>query len=115
MAPLIVNLAEWRAHLLHRLRRQVELTADPDLHHLYEELRGYPGGESPFGHAPGRGSVVAPLRLRHDDGELTFFSIVASFGTPVDITVDELAIESFFPADAHTAESLRAATASAQP
>ncbi len=106
MATQIVNLAEWRGHLLHRLRREVDLTADPELAALLKELRDYPGGEAPL--TIGRQAVVAPLRLRHADGELSFFSIVASFGTPIDITVDELAIESFFPADTHTVEVLRA-------
>jgi transcriptional regulator with XRE-family HTH domain len=105
MARRILNLAEWRAHILHRLRRQVELTADDHLAALHDELRGYPGGET--GHAVEPGAVVTPLRVRHGDGELAFFSIVASFGTPIDITVDELAIESFYPADAATAAALR--------
>jgi transcriptional regulator with XRE-family HTH domain len=108
MAPRIVNLAEWRGHLLHRVRRQIDLTADAALAELYEELRSYPGGTADFD-VRSRGAVVAPLRIQHGDRELSFFSIVASFGTPVDITVAELAIESFFPADPATAEVLRAA------
>ncbi len=56
---------------------------------------------------PGPGDVVVPLRIRHGDGELAFFSLVAAFGTPLDITVAELAIESFFPADEATARVLR--------
>jgi transcriptional regulator with XRE-family HTH domain len=109
MAPRIVNLAEWRRHLLERLRRQIELTSDAELAELYAELRAYPGdeGEPPEPPLPERSAVVAPLRLRHGEGELAFFSIVASFGTPIDITVAELAIESFFPADEHTASVLR--------
>ena len=55
------------------------------------------------------GDVAIPLRLRTDAGELSFIGTVATFGTPNDVTVDELAIESFFPADAVTAEVLRAA------
>jgi len=107
LAPRIVNLAEWRGHLLHRLRREAELTFDPWLDALYEELRGYPGGAgSPGTASPHPRDVVAPLRLRHESGHLAFFSIVASFGTPLDITVDELAIESFFPADEPTARAL---------
>jgi transcriptional regulator with XRE-family HTH domain len=107
MAPRILNLAEWRGHLLHRLRREAELAFDPQLMALYEELRGYPGGETSPAAASHAQDVVVPLRLRHERGHLAFFSIVASFGTPLDITVEELAIESFFPADAHTAEVLR--------
>ena len=109
MAPNIVNLGEWRAHLLGRLRRQVALTADPDLATLYDELRAYPCDQpEPEIELPGPGDVVVPLRVRHEEGELTFFSIVAAFGTPLDITVAELAIESFFPANAETAAVLRA-------
>ncbi|MDP8923138.1 MAG: helix-turn-helix domain-containing protein [Chloroflexota bacterium] len=107
MAPRIVNLGEWRAHLLGRLRRQVALTADPALAALYDELRAYPCDQpEPDVELPGPGDVV-PLRIRHADRELAFFSIVAAFGTPLDITVAELAIESFFPANSETAAVLR--------
>jgi transcriptional regulator with XRE-family HTH domain len=107
-APRIVNLAEWRGHLLHRLQRQVALTGDGELAALYEELRGYPS--PPVASvAPEHSAVVVPLRIRSDSGELSFFSIVASIGTPMDITVSELVVESFFPADQHTASVLQAA------
>ena len=109
MAPRIVNLGEWRAHLLGRLRRQVALTADPALAALHEELRAYPCDQpEPEMELPGPGDVVVPLRIRHGDRELAFLGIVAAFGTPLDITVAELAIESFFPADPDTAAFLRA-------
>jgi len=108
MAPQIVNLGEWRAHLLGRLRRQVALTADTALADLYNELRAYPCDRSePEIEAPGPGDIVVPLRIRHGDRELAFFSTVATFGTPLDITVAELVIESFFPADAETTAALR--------
>jgi transcriptional regulator with XRE-family HTH domain len=107
MAPRIVNLGEWRAHLLGRLRRQVTLTADPDLSSLYGELRDYPCDQpEPEVDLPGPGDVVVPLRIRLGDAELSFFSTVATFGTPLDITVAELAIESFFPADEATGSAL---------
>jgi transcriptional regulator with XRE-family HTH domain len=103
MAPRIVNLGEWRAHLLGRLRREVARTADPDLARLYGELRAYPCDQpEPDLELPGPGAICVPLRLRHGDHELTFFSTVATFGTPLDITVAELVIESFFPADPGT-------------
>lgn len=105
MAKRIVNLGEWRAHLLAQLRRQVAVTADPELAELYAELDGYPGGDEPG--PPDASGVIVPLRLRHGSDELAFFSTVATFGTPLDVTVAELAIESFFPADAHTAAVLR--------
>ena len=108
MAPRIANLGEWRAHLLGRLRRQVALTADPDLTKLAEELAEYPCDQpEPEIELPGPGDVVVPLRVRHDGGELAFISTVATFGTPLDITVAELAIESFYPADPATAAVLR--------
>jgi transcriptional regulator with XRE-family HTH domain len=106
MAARIVNLGEWRAHLLGQLRRQVAVTADPDLTALYAELCEYPGGD-PDSATVDAGGVVIPLRLRHETGELAFLSTVATFGTPLDVTVAELAIESFFPADQHTAKVLR--------
>jgi len=102
MARRIVNLGEWRAHLLGRLRRQVTLTADPELARLYEELCTYPC-DQPEVEVPGPGDIVVPLRIRHNGEELAFFGTVATFGTPLDITVAELVIESFFPADARTA------------
>jgi transcriptional regulator with XRE-family HTH domain len=111
MARRIVNLGEWRAHLLGRLRRQVALTAGPELAALYDELRAYPCDQpEPEIALLEPGAVVAPLRLRHDGRELAFFSTVATFGTPLDVTVAELVIESFFPADADTAAVLRART-----
>ncbi|WP_410657946.1 helix-turn-helix domain-containing protein [Amycolatopsis sp. lyj-112] len=109
MAPHVLNLGEWRAHLLGRLRRQVAQTADPVLTDLLEELRTYPCDDPvPEVEVPGPGDIFVPLRLRHEGVELTFFSTVSTFGTPLDITVAELVIESFFPADTVTADYLRA-------
>jgi transcriptional regulator with XRE-family HTH domain len=112
LAPRTVNLGEWRAHLLGRLRRQIALTADPGLRTLYDELRAYPCDQpEPEVELPGPGEVVVPLRVRHggpgEVRELSFFSTVATFGTPLDVTVSELAIESFFPANPETAAALR--------
>lgn len=108
MAPHIVNLGEWRSHLLGRLRRQATQTADPVLADLLEELRGYPCDQPvPEVEVPGPGDIVIPLRIREGDDELAFFSTVATFGTPLDVTVAELMIESFYPADATTAAYLR--------
>jgi transcriptional regulator with XRE-family HTH domain len=109
LAPHIVNLAEWRGHLLGRLRGQVEVTADPILVTLLDELASYPGGHGESEpELPAPGDIVVPLRVRHDGHELAFLSTVATFGTPVDITVAELSIESFYPADPGTAAVLRA-------
>jgi transcriptional regulator with XRE-family HTH domain len=110
LAPRILNLGEWRAHLLSRLRRQVAATHDPQLASLLVELRGYPCDDAePDVELPGPGEIVVPLRVRHGDGELRLMSIVSTFGTPLDVTVQELSIEAFFPADAETAARLRAA------
>jgi transcriptional regulator with XRE-family HTH domain len=107
MAPNIVNLAVWRAHLLERLERQIAATGDPQLASLSDELAGYPA--PPPAVAPeDLGDVCVPLRLTTQRGDLSFISTIATFGTAVDITVAELAIESFFPADAATAEVVRA-------
>jgi transcriptional regulator with XRE-family HTH domain len=108
VAPRIVNLAEWRAHLLDRLGRQAVSTGDPALAALYDELSQLPGG-GPAGtieFAPGE--IAVPLRLRAGDAVLSFISTNTTFGTATDITVAELSIESFFPADAATAAAVRA-------
>jgi transcriptional regulator with XRE-family HTH domain len=108
MAPRIVNFGEWRAHLLERLRHQVSVTGDAALAALYEEVAGYPGPPGAGDHHGAGGEVFVPLVFRSGERELRFFSTVATFGTAVDITMSELAIESFFPADEATARALRA-------
>jgi hypothetical protein len=118
LAPAIVNLPAVVHHLLGRLRHDLEVSADPALRDLLAEVERYPTVH-PLPRAPADGSaVVVPLRLRHPRGELALFSTVTTFGTPVDVTVDEVAIEAFFPHDAVTAERLRelhdAATAAEQ-
>jgi transcriptional regulator with XRE-family HTH domain len=110
MAPRIVNFAEWRAHLLERLRHQVSVTGDAALATLYDEVSGYPGPPDAGAHHGAGGEVFVPLVYRAAGRELRFFSTVATFGTAVDITMSELAIESFFPADSATAEALRTAS-----
>jgi transcriptional regulator with XRE-family HTH domain len=110
MAPRIVNLAQWRSHLLSQLRHRARALADQRLADLYEELAGYPGGTGPRAgageHAPGDG-VVLPLRYRLGEHELALFSISAAVGTATDVTVEELAIEAFYPANDTTARVLR--------
>jgi transcriptional regulator with XRE-family HTH domain len=106
IAPRIVDLASWRAHILDRLGRQAVSTGDPALAALHEELAGYPGGEPGPSPDLDAGTIAVPLRLRHGDRELAFISTATTFGTAVDITVSELAIESFFPADEATAAFL---------
>jgi transcriptional regulator with XRE-family HTH domain len=103
MAPRIGNLAEWRGHLLTQLQHRAQALGDQRLRDLREELLGYPGGAEV---APPDG-VVLPLRYRLGDQELSLFSISAVVGTATDVTVQELAIEAFYPADAATAAALR--------
>lgn len=105
LAPRIINHAQWRAHCLDRLRREAEFSQDPELLGLLEELRAYPydGGEETVDTA---NELVTPLRIRFGDHELALLSTVATFGTPVDVTVAELMVESFFPADEATARLL---------
>jgi transcriptional regulator with XRE-family HTH domain len=116
IAPRIANLHQWREHLLERLRRQVEISADPVLSELLKDLRGYPAPPPEKGRRPPNGAdpgVVVPFQFTTDAGVLSFFSTTTVFGTPIDITLSELAIEAFFPADEATADALRRMAASA--
>jgi transcriptional regulator with XRE-family HTH domain len=112
LATQIANLPEWRAHLLARLSRQVELTADQRLSDLLQELGGYARDRSarntdqPVADQ-GLASVAVPLRLHTEHGTLSLIGTTMVFGTPVDVTLSELAIEAFFPADAATADLLQ--------
>jgi transcriptional regulator with XRE-family HTH domain len=110
LAPRIANLGEWRAHLLERLTGQIELTGDPQLRALHEELCAYPAPAWEGEALPRGGAIAVPLRLRHESGELAFISTITTFGTAIDITAAELSIETFFPADAHTRAVLDGAT-----
>ena len=108
VARRIINFEEWSSHLLGRLQRQVTLTADPELATLLEELRGFPGvpKQAVFPELRGQEKVYVPLRLRVGDEELAFFSTVSTFGTALDVTLAELVVEAFFPADDKTARAL---------
>lgn len=109
LAPRILNLGQWRAHLFARLRQQVQASGDPVLAALAEELRGYPGPpEEPIDGRPGtEPGVIVPLQFASEQGPLSFIGTTTVFGTPVDITLSEIALETFFPADAATAAALR--------
>ncbi|CAN5141548.1 helix-turn-helix transcriptional regulator [soil metagenome] len=111
LAPRIVNLAQWRAHLFERLHHQIGVTGDRTLAALAEELADYPApahdGSAPF--TP-NAAIVVPLVLDTPLGQLSFISTMTVFGTPVEITLAELALETFFPADAATANALRMAS-----
>jgi transcriptional regulator with XRE-family HTH domain len=108
LAPRINNLGQWRGHLLHRLTREHAITGDPGLGALRQELLAYPGPEA---QAPPGVAIMVELHLDAGEQELAFFSTVTTFGTALDVTVAELSIEAFFPADPHTAQVLSAAGA----
>jgi transcriptional regulator with XRE-family HTH domain len=103
----ILDLDVFSGHVLGRLRRQLALTGDPVLQRLYDELVSLPGVSEvePFTEHPG---VVLPVRLATPEGVLSFFTTAATFGTAADVTLSELTVESFFPADAETERVLRA-------
>src|SRR3954463_12592361 len=110
LAPRIENLGEWRAHILARLHQQIDATADAVLVKLMDELAACPvpaTARHTGSVNPDYAGVVVPLRLRTEAGTLSLFSTTTVFGTPVDITLSELAIESFFPADTASADILR--------
>ncbi len=112
LAPNILNLTEWRAHVLVRLRDLNDLVADPVLADLEKELASYPGG--PSSHRPKvnhSGSIAVPFQMRLGGAELSFITTTTVFGAPLDITLSELAIEGFFPANQATARFLREAQA----
>lgn len=110
LASRIVNLGQWRHHLFERLRQQVQATGDTVLQALLAELKAYPvPADADATRLEGEVlGVATPLRLRTDAGVLNFISTTTIFGTPVDVTLQELALETFFPADAATAAALRA-------
>lgn len=109
LAARIRNRPEWTAHLGHRLTRLARLTGDPRLAELLKEVRGYPGVAEALDcyHEPAASELLVTLQLAHPDGDLRFHSAVTSFGSARDVTLAELTIESFVPADPHTREFLR--------
>ncbi|WP_049579104.1 helix-turn-helix domain-containing protein [Streptomyces sp. SBT349] len=107
LAPRILNFREWRGHLLDQMRGQFALLRSAPLRALYEEVAAYPlppgGGER----AGESGAPVLPMLLDHGGRRLAFLSTLTTFNTPVDVTVSELAVETFLPADPETAAHLR--------
>ena len=107
LSSRILNLGVWRAHLVERLRRQAALTGDPAIEALLAEVVAYPEPRSaPLAHDIAD-EVATPLRLRTHAGALSMFSTVTVFGTPVEVTLSEMTIEAFYPADVETANTLR--------
>ncbi len=104
-APRIDDFPTFSGHLMARLRRQVAMRDGPALTALYDELSTYPGVEQaePWTEHPG---VVLPVRVNTSRGLLSFFTTLATFGTAADITLSELSVEQFFPADEATRVAL---------
>lgn len=108
LAPRIRNLPEWRAHVLDRLRAQFAASADPAILALLDELWAYPAAPGPRAQLSAGHAIVTPLVLEGPNGPLSFISTTTVFGTPLDVTLSEIAIEAFFPADEETARRLSA-------
>lgn len=113
LAPRIRNLGEWRAHLLERMDRQATLRSSDALRGLYEEVVAYPAPPGstrtgPDGQGPAAHPYALPLRIEAGGRVLSFISTATTFNTPMDVTVSELAVETFLPADPETAAALRA-------
>lgn len=105
LGPRLANSAQWRAHLLHRLQQQIAATADNELQALHDEIAAYPFAEDKDSPLPS--PIAVPFELHTHLGTLSFISTITIFGTPVDVTLQELAVESFFPADAETQAALQ--------
>ncbi|MET7606553.1 helix-turn-helix transcriptional regulator [Streptomyces avermitilis] len=113
LAPRIRNLGEWRGHLLAQMERQIALHRSAPLRTLYEEVAAYPvpdpvpdpdAADELAEPAP---HFALPLRIEHDGRVLSFVSSISTFNTPMDVTVAELAIETFLPADPATVKYLQ--------
>ncbi|WP_171166939.1 helix-turn-helix domain-containing protein [Streptomyces sp. I05A-00742] len=112
MAPRIRNFMEWRCHLLHQMDRQLALMRSAPLRALYDEVTGFPMPD-PCGEermADRSVPVALPMVIEHGGRTLSFISTIATFNTPLDVTVSELALETFLPADPETAAYLRGLT-----
>jgi transcriptional regulator with XRE-family HTH domain len=109
LASRILNFREWRAHILARLAHEIEISAAPRLMALFDELKSYP---TPPHAVPTRaapvvdGGIVVPLTLSSEEGPLSFISTTTVFGTAIDVTLSEVTIETFFPANPETASSM---------
>jgi transcriptional regulator with XRE-family HTH domain len=106
LAPRILNFLEWRGHLLDQMRRQLALLRSAPLRELYDEVSGYPLPPGGTEEVRQQSSLALPMVIDHQGVRLSFMSAIATFNTPVDVTVSELALETFLPADPQTAAAL---------
>lgn len=112
LAPRIVNLRAWRVHLLARLRQQVSLTADPALEAMLAEALSFPAPTDEQDQMmPMSGDLTVPLEIITEIGHLRFLNATTVFGTPLDVTLEEIALEKLYPADAVTEEVVRSTAA----
>jgi transcriptional regulator with XRE-family HTH domain len=113
LAPRIVNLAEWRRHVIAELRQQIDARADPGIQALLAEIMAYPppAGSTAAEREEGAERYATPLQIATEAGVVSFLSTTTIFGTPTDVTLSELALEMLFPADAMTVAVVSALTA----
>ncbi|WP_324787980.1 helix-turn-helix transcriptional regulator [Streptomyces sp. H51] len=109
LAPRIRNLREWRGHLLAQMERQIALDRSEPLRELYEEVAAYPVPEGRQDREPAESVpyFALPMVIEHAGRTLSFVSSISTFNTPMDVTVAELAIETFLPADPATVKYLQ--------
>ncbi|MEV5500453.1 helix-turn-helix transcriptional regulator [Nonomuraea fuscirosea] len=112
-ASRLLNLEQVRGFLLPRLARQVQRTGNPQLSDLYAELVSY--GAPHTVEPPDPADIALPIRIRHGGAELSFFNTITTFGAAFDVTLEEIAVEVYFPANRATALALRAGTRSTTP
>lgn len=117
LAGRTANFDDWASYLLRQLRRSVQLTGDAALEALEAEIIAYPNLAHLRAHFPGPDGIgqgddpplLVPFQLLAGPVELSFFTTLTTFGTPRDVTLEELCVELFFPADDRTEQLLRAA------
>jgi transcriptional regulator with XRE-family HTH domain len=111
LAARTVNFPEWAAYLVGQLDRSLALTGDPALQALRDEVDGYPNVTEALARTDVASRddtpLLVPLRLQVGDAELSLFTTLTTFGTPRDVTLEELAVELFYPADEATERVLR--------
>ncbi|MGH1563160.1 helix-turn-helix domain-containing protein [Mumia sp. DW29H23] len=113
LAPHMENLPQWRASVLSALQRGAEARGDDEMFALHDELAAYPAGADTRRTVDPGPQIYVPMVLRVDDTLLSFLSVISTFGTALDLTLSELAIETFVPADPETTSWLRAHVGSA--
>ncbi len=110
LASRVVNFTEWRTHIVKRLSHEIDVSADPALAALLDELKSYPvpfAARPPKKSAsPGHPDIAVPLILASEAGPLSFLSTTTVFGTATEVTLSEVTIEAFFPADAQTSKAM---------